>query len=158
MARPGDGGGRGTAGAGGRRVYTLRAGRRVPTLHAASENGHLHIRSSDGSVPRGQPPEPGRRPSAGYPEPADCSGTSLSSGGTSRPLGYSARPVSMKIHNRMPNSNKAHTIKMKNCGENINKETQFSPRSFQFAWPFSHGHSIKNNCGKSELRLEHRRT
>lgn len=114
-----------TAGAGGR-VYTLRAGCRVPTLHAASEHGHLHIRSSDGSVPRGQPPEPGRRPSARYPEPEDCSGTSLSSGATSLPLGYSARPVSMKIHNRMPNSNKAHTIKMKNCGENINKETQFS--------------------------------
>lgn len=32
----------------------------------------------------------------------------------------------------------------------INKETRLSLRNLQFTWLFSHGHSIKNNCGKAK--------
>lgn len=65
--------------------------------------------------PAANPPTPGRSICT-LPGPTERCAISVESGRTSPLLGYSARPVSMKIHNVMPNSNKVHTIKMKNHG------------------------------------------
>lgn len=109
--------------------------------------------------PRGAPQlnyQWGQRPSSSGRACRVFGSFCLGAEGTSLRLGSAARPAGPRSARACPTTPNAKTLRMrrmKNPAEKHQQRNSVPSVELQFAWPFSHVHSIKNNCGKSESRL-----
>lgn len=90
-------------------------------------------------------PQEGKPPSVNYPEPPEYSGTFV----WSREL-QCCNPTTDEHSQHHADANKLCTITMKKHSQKKSTKKLGSLRNLQFTWLFSHGHSIKNNCGKAK--------